>query len=609
MFKNILLAFVIALAALSSVAQTPETPLVKIGDKTYSLEEFNTIYNKNNSLAQVPISREEYLQLFIRYKMKVQEAQRLGLDTLPDYHYELGEYRNELITIYINDTNAVKNVRAKIDERLKTEVSAEHILITVRPGATPDDTLKAYNLCNEAREKVVSGLRFDSIARIYSQDPSAKKNGGALGYFSALQMVEPFEDAAFSTPVGEISPVFRTNYGYHFLHVIDKRKWSGEMRLAHIMKVKKNANENPRAEIDSIYEKLKNGVDFQQLALGSDDQQTAQRGGDMGWIVVGQLIPQFANPCRKLLNNGDFTEPFETPFGWHIAKRFDFREVRDDATVLRMIERSHGRNWLKVYGRDAFIDQQIKNLHLKYNNDNVNALRDIFATVKTDSARAARIQALTGDLFTYDGGSLAANNNTQILRSWATKRNFDENLKALTHSEILMFYMDNIDSLNADFRYAFEEYKDGLLVFDITQRYVWSVKPDSATLKRAYDQNPKRYAEGGSFKGDIYFCKNAEDAAKIKALMPLNARKAKKAAKIAYKVVSGEQKQGGIYDDYLWPSKQRDNIVVNGQFVDGEPVPFEKVNGQLISDVQQIAEDEWIEQLSKKYPVTILYKL
>lgn len=610
MIKTTIAASVMALSAVCCMAQHTETPLVKIGNATYSLEEFNTIYEKNNSVAQFPISREEYLNLFIRYKMKVQEARSLGYDTLPDYRRELGDYRSELIQLYMCDSTIIKEKRAAIEERLKMEINAEHVLILAREDASPADTLAAYNKCNEARELVLQGLPFDSIARVYSQDPSAKQNGGKLGYFTALQMVEPFEDAAYNTPIGECSKVFRTSYGYHFVHVIDKRKWSGEMRLAHIMKAKNNPKVDAKAFMDSVYNLLKHNADFPAMAMKhSDDQQTANRGGEMGWIPLGVLIPQFAEPCRGLANNGDITLPFETPFGWHIAKRLDFREGREAAVVDNMIARIHGPNWLRTLGREAYIDRKAKELNLRFNEENVAELEKIFANEKNSSAIVAKIKELKGDLLTYDGGAYAASNGAEIYHIWDADKTVEENKKSLARNILLTYCMENLEKIDAKFHYAYEEYKDGLLVFEITQRNVWSVQPDSTVMQQRYAANPKRYTKGATFKGNIYFCSTAADAAKIRAMVPVSPRKSKKAAKYAYKIVSGEQVQGGTYDDYLWPNRPQPNVVIDGVFTDGEAQSIEAVRALLSSDCQQIAEDKWLEELSKKYKVTMLHKL
>ncbi|MCR5697866.1 MAG: peptidylprolyl isomerase [Marinilabiliaceae bacterium] len=610
MIKATIAASVMALSAVCCMAQHTETPLVKIGNETYSLEEFNTIYEKNNSVAQVSISREEYFELFIRYKLKVQEARSLGYDTLPDYRRELGDYRSELIQLYMCDSTTIKEKRAAIEERLKMEINAEHILILARENASPADTLAAYNKCNEARNLVLQGLPFDSIARVYSQDPSAKQNGGKLGYFTALQMVEPFEDAAYNTPIGECSKVFRTSYGYHFVHVIDKRKWSGEMRIAHIMKAKNNPKVDAKAFMDSLYTLLKSNVDFPAMAMKhSDDQQTANRGGEMGWIPLGVLIPQFAEPCRGLANNGDITLPFETPFGWHIAKRLDFREGREAAVVDNMIARIHGPNWLRTLGREAYINRKAKELNLRFNEAIVAELEKIFANEKNSSAIVAKIKELKGDLLTYDGGAYAASNGAEIFHIWDADKTVEENKKSLARNILLTYCMENLEKIDAKFHYAYEEYKDGLLVFEITQRTIWSNRPDSIAMQKLYDSNPRRYSNGSTFDGNIYFCATERDAAKLRSMVPVKPRKVSKAAKYAYNIVSGTQRQGGIYDDYLWPNKPLANIVVDGKFTDGEVLPIDSVRGLLSSDYQQLEEDKWIESLRQKYGVKMLREL
>ena len=205
--------FILLLFTVSYIsnAQTTETPLLEINGKTYSLEEFNYIYKKNNSISKEPLSKKEYLDLFVNYKLKVTEAEAQGMDTMPDFKKELEYYRNELAKPYLNDKKATEAVAKEAYDRMLEEVDVSHILIMIPRNPFPEDTLKAYKKITDIRNEILNGADFEEIAFRNSEDPSAKKNRGHLGYITVFQTVYPFETAAYATPVGEVSPIVKTS--------------------------------------------------------------------------------------------------------------------------------------------------------------------------------------------------------------------------------------------------------------------------------------------------------------------------------------------------------------------------------------------------------------
>ena len=252
----------------NSFSQSPDRTLITVADEKVSVDDFLSIYNKNRQVGEEldPKTLDEYLELFINFKLKVKEAESLGMDTLPSFVKELSGYRKQLANPYLVDNEAGENLVKEAYERLKTEIRASHILISVAEDASPSDTLKAYKKTQNIRQEILDGANFAQIARAKSDDPSAKDNSGDLGYFSALYMVYPFENAAYTTAKGEISKIIRSRFGYHFLNVTDKRPSRGEVKTAHIMvkypspvgkssiKEKAVAKQN----IDDIYNKIIN---------------------------------------------------------------------------------------------------------------------------------------------------------------------------------------------------------------------------------------------------------------------------------------------------------------------------------------------------------------
>jgi peptidyl-prolyl cis-trans isomerase SurA len=233
--KNIVSALLLTASVLTINAQEKDPALLKIGDKDVNLSEFNAIYNKNNSKEKATEeSIQEYLDLYIKFKLKVREAEDLGYDTLPKFTKELAGYRGQLALPYLTDKEVTEGLIKEAYERMKWDVRASHILIKVGEGASSHDTLVAFNKAIKARKRILGGEDFVSVAKEVSTDPSVQKNGGDLGYFSVLHMVYPFESAAYQTEVGSVSLPVRTKFGYHIIKVVDKRAARGTIKVAHI---------------------------------------------------------------------------------------------------------------------------------------------------------------------------------------------------------------------------------------------------------------------------------------------------------------------------------------------------------------------------------------
>ena len=266
-----------ALICTISLAQTSSPTVVTVNGEAVSLSDFEHIYKKNNKEAVITKEDlDEYMNLFINFKLKVTEAEALGMDEDPEFIRELSGYRKQLARPYLVDTELLDEIVLEAYNRQQEEIRARHILVTVSPNAAPADTLRAWNRINRLRNRVLNGDDFETVARAKdgSDDPSAVKNGGDLGWFTAFSMVFAFEEAAYNTPVGELSGIVRTRFGYHFLEVTGRRPAMGEIHVAHIM-IKVSNIENKalihrgKEEIDAVYQLLENGESFESLRLNT----------------------------------------------------------------------------------------------------------------------------------------------------------------------------------------------------------------------------------------------------------------------------------------------------------------------------------------------------
>ncbi|OWP85538.1 peptidylprolyl isomerase, partial [Flavobacterium covae] len=311
--------------------------LFTIDDKPYYTDEFLRVYNKNIDLVKDESQKDlnAYLDLYVAYKLKINKANKLELQNGTQYKNELRSYRNQLAKNYTSDTKVTKALIDEAYTRIQKEVKASHILILCDENATPEDTLKAYKQIQEVRNKALKGESFESLAIQYSQDPSAKENKGNLGYFSAFRMVYPFESAAYKTKIEEISMPVRTRFGYHLLKVQDIRENRGEVTVAHIMILRPQNNTDAdiiksKNSIYDIYSKLKQGENFATLANQySEDKSSAPKGGTLPRFSSGQLSSDiFEDKAFELKKIGDYSEPFESQFGWHIVKLIDKHPIK-----------------------------------------------------------------------------------------------------------------------------------------------------------------------------------------------------------------------------------------------------------------------------------------
>ena len=302
--------------------------LFTVGDHKVSISEFVYLYRKNHQHKPDSFTNaniEEYLDLYVRYKLKVAEALDRGMDTTASFRNEYETYRTELLKPHLGDAAMVDSLVAMTYQRMQEEIRAAHILVQVAPDADPQDTLAAWNKLMQARTRAVAGEDFSALAAEFSEEPGAAARGGDLGYFTALQMVFPFEEAAYSTPVGGISMPVRTRFGYHIVKVLDRRPSRGEVEVSHIMvrSAQNQEDTGARERIFEIHDRLQKGMEWDEVCKQfSEDHNTRETGGRLRPFGVGAMnaAPAFQEMAFSLQNPGEISDPVQSPFGWHILR-------------------------------------------------------------------------------------------------------------------------------------------------------------------------------------------------------------------------------------------------------------------------------------------------
>lgn len=636
-----LLIFVFLLTQTFLSAQNKEI-LFTIDNHPYYTDEFVRVYNKNLDLVKDDSQKDldKYLELFLGYKLKVEKANKIGLQNSSSYQNELKSYRNQLSKNYINDSKVTNELVQEAYNRMTKEIRASHILVLVDEGASPEDTLKAFNKIKDIKNRLNAGEDFVKVAQQFSEDPSVKENNGDLGYFTAFRMVYPFENAAFNTNVGEVSKPFRTRFGYHLVKVVDKRENRGEVTVAHIMIVKPTTADAPleakaKQTIEEIYQKIQQGEGFESLASQfSEDKSSASKGGVLQRFGAGQLSSEeFENVAFSLQNKNDISKPFQSQFGWHIIKLIDKHPVQSFEELKNELE-----DKVRKDERSMLITNSLaKKLRAKYTQTKD---KKVLASVKKAVTEDfyAQTWELPTNLKDFEATLLTINKSKQIsaneflnfiqvqqkskLKTKPVSKLVDELFEKFIDDQVTAYYNDNLENEFPEFKYVMDEYRDGLLLFDLMEKEIWTkAKTDSLGLSNYFNQNSKNYQWKKRYNVNIFSSTDKEAIEKAKKFL----EKGKSIDYIKEKLNSDGKinimvKSGLFEEDYdILPqysnlskgvsdrvSKDQYHFVVDVLEVKGvENKVLSECKGKVVNDYQQYLENNWVNELKKEFDVKI----
>jgi peptidyl-prolyl cis-trans isomerase SurA len=625
--------------AQNSIGGDPE--LLNIAGKPITKSEFMTVYMKNNTKAQAtdPKSVEDYMELFINFKLKVKAAEDLGMDTISTFKNELEGYRKQLAQPYLVDNEVTDQLLKEAYERMKTDIHASHILIKCESNALPKDSLAAYNKAIDARKRLLKGEPFAKVAKAISDDPSAKENGGDLGFFSSLQMVYPFESAAYNTEQGKISMPVRTRFGYHVIQVLEKRKNPGTMVAAHIMvKCAQGASSEDslksRKKIDEIMGKLKAGEKFAELARQfSDDKGSAKRGGELPAFGTGRMVPEFEKAAFALPADSAVSEIIKTQYGWHIIKRISRKELASYDEMKAEIKSKVTKDSRSQKSKDSKLAAIKKDYGFKETlpaRDEITALVDTtFFEGKWQSEKA---RALKKNLFSIGEKNYTQSDFVKFLETRQTKRpKIDitqlvrDQYSIFLNESLLSYEESKLASKYPDYKALLQEYRDGILLFDLTDKNVWSkAVKDTVGLKAFYEANKNKYMWDSRVQASIYKCSDEKVAADVrkklsdkkKSLTDEELRKEiNKDSQLALEIESGKFLKGENewVDKNGWKpgigsnlQKEKQIIIVKvDKVINPEPKSLQEAKGAITADYQSQLEKDWISELRTRYPVVV----
>lgn len=624
--KRIFTFLFVTFSALAMAIDT-DTTLMTIGGRDISLGEFEYLYHKNNQVAASESSSlDEYIDLFINFKLKVIAAEEAGYDTVPSFIKELSGYRDQLAEPYLKDQDLSDQLLQEAYERMKEEVEVSHILIQIE-GNNAKDSLTAYNKAIEARQKIMNGQDFKTVAKAYSQDPSAAKNGGYLGFFTGFQMVLPFEEAAYNTPVGDVSMPFTSRFGYHILKVHDRRPSRGEVNVSHILiltndKMSDEVLAMKEKEINVIYNSILNGSDFEKLAeKTSEDHGSSSNGGNIGFIKSGQTIAPFEDAAFALKNIGDISAPVKTRFGWHIIRLEDKRQTASFDKMKSEIKRRLAKDERGTKPERVFINKLKSEYDYKINAEALNALYNASKGATIDSAFKASLKAYHQTVISYGNASKTQYDFAQFALSQSPhSSDFKPQFEAFEKNSLLEYEKSRLEEKYDDFKFLMQEYHDGLLLFEISNEMVWEkASQDEEKLKKFYKKNKKEYRfKDSCYQADIKLFKDStiyDSYLTLKdTLTPKALKDTLNVAGLDFETMTGFYKLGDniIIDDIVYGigesaiDEKYKVVTDHGRwYVKGDIKPFEATRGACISDYQEYLEKRWIKQLRKKHKTVI----
>lgn len=623
-----------SLQAQSGSVKNGDEILFTVNGQPVTKEEFLYVYKKNNPGKETDFSKEslqEYLDLYINFKLKVAEARTLKIDTTEKVREELQKYGDQLIKSNF-DKEVLDPAAKKLYDRLQKERLVYHIMIKADAAK---DTAAAIQKLNMARERIMKGEDFGKVSTEISSDTSNKKDPGLVGWVTANQIPDAdFENMVYSTPVGGISQAFKTKFGYHIIKIAQERPAQGQVTVEHILvKTPKNASAadiaKAKEKADSIYQLVKKGADFEDLATQySDDKGSANNGGKLEPFGTGKMVMAFQEAAFALKNPGDYSAPVQTAYGWHIIRLVEkkpigtFDEMKDE--LKGKVERSPEYKTM----RTDFVNRVKKTYRFT---ENEAAKNEILATLDSSFVKnnwtLSKAAGMNKVVFSIDNVNFTQSDlasyielNQRISRDKDIKQKFD---KIYTQAQEQTLIEYDLAARNIDFRRLMQEYRDGIPLFALLEQKVWSMAAkDTVGLEKYYNEHKTEYMWDERVDASVYTVTDPAVLKDVKKLAEKNTSDKDIMTKyntdsVAVVTITSNlflqgqnsnvdklNKKIGMGEDILNADGSVTFVKIN-KVVPPAPKTLKEARGYVISNYQDYLEKQWIAELHKKYPVTV----
>lgn len=630
-------------------AQEKDDVLFSVAGEPVTVSEFDYIYSKTNG-KNADYSRkslEEYLDLYIKFKLKVKKAHDLQLDTIPALKQELDGYRRQLADAYLIDRTVTDKLVEEAYERIKQDIDISHILVNVSADASPTDTLIAYQKIMSAKKQLSSGASFETVAQAVSDDQSAKRNGGHIGYVTALfpKGLYTLETVAYNGPLNQLLGPIRTDAGYHLLKIHGRRPARGEMEAAHILIRVKGGNDSAaKAQAESILKKIEAGGDFEQLAREySEDRQTANEGGYIGFFGINRYEPAFENAAFALEEDGEISKVIKSNIGYHLIKRISKKPIQPFEVEKGRLEARISQDPRFEIAKSAMLNRIKKENNFK---EHKKVLEE-FAQMQNDTFLTFRWKAPAKPsedlLFSLDDYEVKLGEFTDWLSRASRKRlrmgGGSSDVESAVYSlykdfvneKLMEFEETQLEVRYPEFKALMREYREGILLFEATKMLVWDkAGQDTLGLRKFYDSTIRgKYRWGDRVRTSVYeihsshkdmlqdirnfIAENEPEKVLAKYNTPENeilkweAFTYEKNRNVPPPMAKAKWEAGALSAN----EPTRINTIKIYKFEEILPPAtktLEEARGYVVADYQDYLEKEWVEELKNEYRVKVNHK-
>lgn len=631
----------LALGRMQALEQ--DQPIMMLAGKPVPKEELIYLISKGNpaELGKGLLSREEFeenLAVFIDFKLKVAEAEAQNLDKSEEFNREFDSFKENLKAPFLIKNSLEEGELRKSYSRMQEVIRASHILIQFPPNPSRDDSLAVLKMALKVKNEIEQNGNINDLALKYSDDPSAKINKGDLGYFTSLQMVQSFEEAAYNLQTGQVSDPVLTNFGYHIIQVTDRQPNPGQVQVSHLLvrvdEKSPTGEDQARRKIADIYTEVQkeNTIWEEIVKTYTEDPASKQNGGNLPWFNIGSMIPEFEIAAYSLTEIGEISPPVRTQYGYHILRLEGKKPMESFEELEEIIRSKILRNSRSVmiqsqvmaiqkarYGFDEN-EVNIENIGKTLNNLNKT---DFIPALENSTIASSELFTLVGQTYTLKDLAKYAREK-EILPS-SNIGIFDAWYDRFTASKLNQAEEDDLLANNKEYQLLLNEYREGILLFSLMNEEVWQ-KGIQDTLGQInyFNQNIQNYqwkTRVNAYIIKILDANQLEPARSEVRGLPLdqeliskfeNGLKTNKT--LAFQTESGFFE----YENHPILSKANQNLpyqeiksegithlVLLGEKIAGGPKKFEDTRGLVIRDYQNHLETKLLENLTKKYPVIV----
>lgn len=620
----------LALSYLTASAAGNDPIVMTINGKDIPKSEFEYIWHKNSNVSSDTLTVSQYADMFALFKMKVAAAEDAGIDTTKAFLDEWRGYRSQLTPDYLKDEDSERAILAEAYSMVSTYADASHILIQVGQYADPADTLEAYSKIMEVRKLALrKNADFAALAKEYSADGS-KENGGHLGVNIIGRYIYPFAKALMQLREGEVSQPIRSQFGYHLILLHKRFEAPGQYTTAHIFKqaplqAGEEAREKAHEAIKTIYAGLQAGTDFLKIAASevNDDQYPRMHGGMYPAIEPGQMPYEYEKVVYGL-KDGEYSEPFCTDYGWHIVKRFSMEPLKKMEDMEKDLQMMVSRDERAEAGRNGLAERLKEEYGYTFNANSFQAFCQ--AAKEHGQADAGLIEKVSsiGDLASFRDNNLTAKDFAEFIQHGDFHIHYlPQAWNTFVRERIIAYEDSQLEKKYPEFGHLMQEYHDGLLLFEISNREVWNkATTDKEGLQAFFEANKAKYTwEKPRYKGAVIYCADAKMASKVKkaakslpydSLSIVLKRTFNTDSTTMVKVERGLFKPGDkpVVDRLAfrqgdWTADESfPTVWLQGKVLKA-PEEVNDVKGIVTTDYQQFLEETWTAGLREQYPVSI----